>query len=185
MIVLYANVDCASCGATYVGVWEIDADTVQDLDEVPATEQECSGCEHKQLEEWPGWTSYTEAGLLIRWENRMAKPIRRNDQLASMPGSYINCRVVIGNHVPAAGYPVINRTRDGGYETMFVCDNCGTEVRKYRDRHGFVTGKRGYKYESGYLIAEGGRLTASEKSALFLGMATGSPVKFGKGRRSA
>jgi hypothetical protein len=62
MIVLRANVECNSCLETYDGHWDDIADSVQDLDEAPVQEQECPGCGNKQWEQWPGWTSYTEAG---------------------------------------------------------------------------------------------------------------------------
>lgn len=105
----------------------------------------------------------------------------RKDQLNEMPSSFVMCRVIVGTHVPAHGYPVISRTPGGGYEQMFVCENCGAEVRNYRDRHGFRTGGRKYKYEPGYLIQEGGALTASEKADLFVGEASSANVtKFGR-----
>lgn len=78
------------------------------------------------------------------------------------------CRVVVGNHVPAPGYPVVDRTRDGGYEQMFVCANCDTKVYRYRDRHGFLIPKRSYSYRPGYLLEEGGRMTLSEKALVFV-----------------
>jgi hypothetical protein len=97
----------------------------------------------------------------------MAK-MSRSTQIASMPPSYVLCRVVVGNHVPATGYPVVYSTEGGGFEQFFVCENCGAEVSKYRDRHGFVTGGRRYKYQPDYVMQEGGALTRSEKAALFV-----------------
>lgn len=101
----------------------------------------------------------------------------RRAQLASYP--FAMCRVLVGNHVPAAGYPVIKRTRGGGYDQMFICANCGAEVHRFRDRHGFRTGSPRYKYEKGYLIEEGGTLTTSEKAEMFLAAATESVAKIG------
>lgn len=114
--------------------------------------------------------------------------LSRNEQLKGMSEGDALCRVLVGNHVPAQGYPVVDRTRDGGYRQWFVCDNCGAEVSRYRDRHGFLTGRRGYKYEPGYLLQEGGQMTKSERASVFLQHAsahTGSVTKLRRSRRAA
>jgi hypothetical protein len=66
-VVLLANVDCAKCGVAYDGLWQVDAaDDMQDLDGAPVEEMTCPACGHRQQETWPGWTSYTEAGLATK-----------------------------------------------------------------------------------------------------------------------
>jgi hypothetical protein len=59
---LMANVECGRCGAVYEGTWLVQADTVQDIEKPPRGWQVCR-CGWRQLETWPGWSSYTEAGL--------------------------------------------------------------------------------------------------------------------------
>jgi hypothetical protein len=112
----------------------------------------------------------------------------RSEQIAGMPSEFAMCRVLVGNHVPASGYPVIHRTRDGGYEQMFACANCGTEVYRYRDRHGFLTGKRSYRYPAGYLLPDGGQMTKSEKASVFVqeaGVSGPASLKARRGRRAS
>lgn len=96
--------------------------------------------------------------------------ISRRDQLASMPRGDIVCRVLVGNHTPD-GAPKVYNAPGGEYELVFTCQFCGTEVSKFRDRHGFITSRRKYGYRRDgqpYLIQDGGGLTPSEKAALFL-----------------
>jgi hypothetical protein len=62
-MILTALVDCAECGETYQGSWEVpDADTMEDVDEAPTQEQTCPACGHVQQETYPGWVNRTEAG---------------------------------------------------------------------------------------------------------------------------
>jgi hypothetical protein len=91
----------------------------------------------------------------------------RRNQLNNLPPQYVTCRVLVGNHSPRST-PEVFVAPGGGYEVVFTCRFCGTEITKERDFHGFVKASRRYKYEPGYLIEEGGALTSSEKADLFL-----------------
>lgn len=101
--------------------------------------------------------------------------VSRKAQLATLPTNYVTCRVVVGNHSPDSD-PRVMSAPGGGYEIVFTCRFCGTEIVKHRDRHGFVTGGRVYKYPDGYLLEEGGAMTASEKARLFVVNAGLSPA---------
>jgi hypothetical protein len=98
----------------------------------------------------------------------MAKNTSRTTQINGMNEGDAMCRVMVGNHVPAPGWPVVERTAGGGYDQRFICANCGTEVHRYRDRRGFLLSRRNYKYQDGYLLQEGGRMTRSEKASVFI-----------------
>lgn len=98
----------------------------------------------------------------------MTQPDRK-DQLVNYPSDYAVCRVLVGNHSPGE-FPTIYNA-PGGYELVYTCQFCHTEISKFRDRRGFITGQRRYKYPAGYVMAEGGGITPSEKAALFLSQA--------------
>jgi hypothetical protein len=61
-IALSAVVDCKTCGVSFDGEWvDNDADSPEDVDGTPVAVLECpSG--HKHSYDYPGWTSWTEAG---------------------------------------------------------------------------------------------------------------------------
>jgi hypothetical protein len=62
-VILVAQVDCEVCGETYQGNWDVEADTIEDVDEAPTESQECPNCGEFQVETYPGWVNRTEAGL--------------------------------------------------------------------------------------------------------------------------
>lgn len=115
--------------------------------------------------------------------------MNRRNQLAQMPHGDVVCRVLNGHHTPN-GEPEVFNAPGGGYEMVFTCIYCGTEISKFRDRHGFLTGRRKYtprSTEDGgtpYVMQEGGKLTKEEKARLFLREAqVGRKVTQIKGRR--
>lgn len=100
---------------------------------------------------------------------RKATP--RSRQLANMPSDQIICRVLVSNHSIDPNSYEMYAAPGGGTVTVFSCAVCGTEITKYRDRHGFLERNNGYKYPKGYEMEEGGRLSADEKAGQFLRLA--------------
>lgn len=111
---------------------------------------------------------------VVRGQGRSTeKPKKsRREQLANMPGDQIICRVVRSNHSINPDDYHVEAVAGGGWATIFTCAVCGTEITQYRDRHGFRE-PTAYKRPKGYLMEEGGALTAREKADLFTRWAGG------------
>jgi hypothetical protein len=54
-------IGCPACGIEFEAVWLSESDTIQDMDEAPVARQTCPDG-HTFEAEYPGWTSFTEAG---------------------------------------------------------------------------------------------------------------------------
>jgi hypothetical protein len=57
-----ALIDCPSCDTTLEGQWHDDSIDIEQMDGPPVADQECPECGDVFPAEYPGWTTFGEAG---------------------------------------------------------------------------------------------------------------------------
>lgn len=103
---------------------------------------------------------------------KMRKTMPRDKQLESMRLEYALCRVGSASHSFDPDDYTTYPAPGGGWCLEWACPVCGLEIVKEYDIDGFRVGRRN-KYPKGYLMQEGGRLSADERAGLFMNVIVG------------
>jgi len=113
---------------------------------------------------------------VARGQGTHGKPLRdRHQQLDNYPANFALCRIMKRHSMPAdpSEWPRPQPV-SGGWVIEWKCPVCALEVTVYYTRWGFREDRTPYrKYEDGYLLEQGGRMTDAENAALFMRLAGG------------